>query len=476
MHTREERNAPELRHAQADVVRVTRSGVRWQMLRAFAPGLDSALNTTGEVVKQSPAKLVARHTTAAGSYFIKQYRHDAFALRPLKFFFKASQARREWRLAAELERRGIAVVPHVALGERWSARGLLDSFLVTEAFDGVPVNEAANLDPSLVVNFVRKLVDARVRHTDLHPANLLVNESRKEIRLVDLDGVKLADAWSPDLIEREMLAQLCVTMPLPVPEEVRQLGISRRKHALAARSKRCLKTNRDFARQQHGGLHWHVRLDALSEDFRTALASPDDFLAAARLLKNGRSSTVAAANGLVLKRFNFRRWLRPLKDLFREPRARQAFRKAYHLELCGIATARPLAAADERRCGLVIRGFVFTAELAPAENIVTWKGDHRMGARAVARLLARLHDEGFSHRDLKETNILFDAAGQPWLIDLEGVKFQGAVPHETARTNLFRLAEGVREAGLLSRSNLVTFLVTYCRARRLRPRQLFPRR
>jgi serine/threonine protein kinase len=90
-------------------------------------------------------------------------------------------------------------------------------------------------------------------------------------------------------------------------------------------------------------------------------------------------------------------------------------------------------------------------------------------------LLARLHDEGFTHRDLKETNLLFDAAGVPHLIDLDGVRFVSVVTESEARTDLERLARGLAPLGKLTRANTLTFLLAYCRQRKRRARQLFPR-
>ncbi len=476
MDTVPEPNVPEPARAKLDFARLQSRGIRWQLAPDFAPRLEETLDSHAAIVKESGPKVVARHLACGESYFVKRYRHDAFSLRPLKFFFKPSQARDEWRLSAELERRGIPIVRHVALGERWSGRGLLESILITMGFDGAPVNEARQLDPQLLLQFVRKLAEAGALHTDFHPANLLMNEERGEIRLVDLDGVKMDQSAPPDVLEEEMLSQLLVTMALPVSPRVAELAMKKRKRALAARARRCLKTNRDFAVQKHGTRWWHVRLDSLSPALTSALAAPDRFISLGRMLKDGRSSTVAATKGLALKRFNFRRWLRPFKDFFRESRARQAFRTAYHLELCGISTARPLAAADERCCGLVTRGFIITAEIPSALDVVSWTGDARVLAGRVGNLVGRLHREGFSHRDLKETNILVDPAGMPWLVDLDGVKFRGDVDSETARENLARLRRGVEPSGRLSGSIVMTFMLHYFRARRMSPHELFPRR
>jgi tRNA A-37 threonylcarbamoyl transferase component Bud32 len=255
-------------------------------------------------------------------------------------------------------------------------------------------------------------------------------------------------------------------LPLPVSEQVNRMSRAKRLVAFASRARRCLKTNRDFARKQFGALRWHVRLSALNATLESVLRDPDAFLGHARSLKAGRSSTVGAANLLVVKRFNFRRWLRPFKDLFRQSRARAAFVKAYHLELCGVLTARVFAAADERVLGLVRRGFVVMEEIPGAVVLPNWAGDERIAARRVGALIAKLHNEGFAHRDLKETNIVFSANGQPYLIDLEGLRFVGVLRMETAMANCARLAEGVGTAGKLNRSTFFAFMCAYIRARK----------
>lgn len=446
------------------------AGTRWRMTPEFAPLLDQMLKMRAKVVKQSDAKLVAQH----GDYFVKRYIHGHVALRPLKFFFKPSQAKQEWRLAQALDERAVPIVEHVALGERWSARGLLESILITRAFDGVPLDQARDFDLNRVVSFVKQLAAAKFLHRDFHPANLLVNSARGEVRLVDLHGMYHARKLTPERIEDEMLAQLCMTMSLPVSEEVAGYGQFKRRRAFAARAKRCLKINRDFTMKRFGVLCWHARRETLTPEIEAILRAPDDFIARATMLKAGRSSTVAAASGLVLKRFNFRRLLRPLKDLFRDSRARAAFRKAYHLELCGIPTARVLAAGDERVLGFVRRGFVLMEQIQGAIDAGEWSGDARVAARSVGRLIAKLHNEGFSHRDLKESNILFDASGALRLIDLEGLRFHREVPDEIAGANLRRVAKGANACGKLNRATALAFLFAYCRARRIFPSRLFP--
>lgn len=457
------------------MTRLTLDHVAWELAPDFATLLPAVLASPGHTIKESAAKLVARHCVGERVYFVKRYRHAAVPGRTFKYWFKQSQAQGEWRLAQALTQRGVPIVRHVALGERRSWRGLEESVLITEAFAGGPANEVPELPGQAVVEFIERIWKAGVVQRDLHPANLLVDPGSMEMRLVDLHGIVLRD--TPVAGERDlMLAVARMALPIPVSPEVVHLSRDLRRRALQERSKRCLKSNRDFARRTFGEWTWNVRTAALSPTTEKIFRNPDRFIETATPLKRGRSSTVAAGQSLVLKRYNFKKPLNLLKDLFRGSRGRRGFRKAYHLELTGVATPRVLGTADHRMCGLPSRSYVLMEMVPQAVDAGHWAGEPRAAARALARLVARMHDEGFTHRDLKETNLLFDATGAPQLIDLDGLEFVSEVSASEAGANLLRLAEGLKAAGQLNRSAAITFLLSYGRARRLRPRAMFPRR
>ena len=456
--------------------RLTLDGTRWEMRPEFEPLLRGVLAAPARVIKESAPKIVTEQGVANQSFYIKRYRHEAVPLRSLKFFFKPSQARQEWRLAQALEERGVPIVRHAALGERWGRTGLLESILITEAFAGIPANEVTALPLAAVVAFIERIWRAGVVQRDLHPANLLVHPETFEMRLVDLHGIVLRETPVESDLDA-MLAAAHMTLPIPVSPRVARLSLAMRKKLVHSRSRRCLKTNRDFARKIFGDWSWHVRTASVNPALETILRAPDDFLhTTAQAMKRGRSSTVGAAQGLVLKRYNFKKPHNLLKDLFRGSPARRGFRKAHHLELAGLATPRVLAAADPRVAGLPSRSYLLMEEIPAAVDAGQWAGAPRPAARALGELLARLHHEGFTHRDLKETNVLFNSAGTPHLIDLDGLEFVSEVSTAEAAANLERLARGLAAAGKLTRSNLITFLLAYGRRRHVRPRVLFPTR
>ena len=459
------------------VTRLEKDGVRWELDDEFSSLLEKVLGSSKRTIKESPAKLVTAHQVGEKTYFVKRYRSGASPLRSFKFFLKPSQARKEWRLAQRLHLLQVPTVRHAALGERWNIRGLQESILITEGFAGSGIDEGAGVPPAAVLRFLEGLNAKGVIQSDLHPGNILVHPLTKEMRLVDLHGIRIQSAVSPAHRDAN-LAFLNIFFPLPLSPQVQQLSRQLRKDYYAYRSKRCLKVNREFARKTFGPFRWHVRIPFLNAELEKILADPDNFLEArAQMLKRGRSATVGCVAGIVVKRFNLRKLSRFPVDLFRSSRARRAYCKAYHLELAGIATARPIATADKRIARFLFRSYLVMEEIHGAVDLAQWRGSVRQGIQSVAELLAKLHCAGFSHRDLKETNIVFDSQANPHLLDLEGLKYIRTVPPRRAAADLLRLDRAAREKMQhVSQSHRQAFLRAYCKARGVRPRDLFPRR
>jgi tRNA A-37 threonylcarbamoyl transferase component Bud32 len=447
-------------------------GIRWVLQPGFAPQLEAVLRSSGQMVKESPLKRVTVHQVGPDRFYVKRYLHHGVLLRPLKYLFAPTQAHQEWVLAQQLEARNIPVVRHVALGERHSWTGIHESVLITEAFPGLPLDQAPGVDPARVLAFVNRLHEHGVLQRDLHPANLLVRKDPFEIRLVDLHGAEVRDA----LLDSERtanLAMLRVSYPIPVSAEVEEESARLRRTLLFRRSWRCLRHNRDFAARAAGGLLWQVRSAGLTPTALAIMDDPDGFLAQrAQILKGGRTATVGKTDSVVLKRFNFRKVENLVKDLFRHSRARRAFRAAYHLELAGISTAKVLAVASRRCCGVLLRSYLLMAEIPAALDLGARlrRGPAPEPAliRKTAELIAQLHQQGFSHRDLKETNLVLDGEQRLYLLDLDGLKFHGEVPENRVVADLMRLARGLAAFPIVTVQHRILFLLAYCRARRLK--------
>jgi tRNA A-37 threonylcarbamoyl transferase component Bud32 len=450
------------------VIQREHDGVRWQLQPDFAPLLDELLKSPGETVKESSAKRVTRHQLGVKTFYIKRYFHHAVALRPLKFFFKPTQARQEWDLAQQLEARHIPIVRHVALGERRTWSGTQESILITEGFDGLPLIYVPWIDPQAVQRFVEQMHEHGVLQEDLHPGNLLVCKEPFELRLVDLHGTRVLPGLSRKQRDAN-LALLRVFLPISVTPEVARLSATRRRRLFHERSARWARHNRDFVAVRRGGLKWQARSAFLTHAVDRVLADPDGFLRSqAEILKPGRTSTVGRADGLVLKRFNFRKLENLLKDLFRPSRARRAFRAAYHLELLGIPTARPIAAADRRICGILGCSYFLMEEVAGATDLGKllrsgWVPEPD-SVKQAALLIAKLHNEGFSHRDMKESNLVLGTEGKLSILDLDGLRFLGQITRMRALLDLDRLARGVDKYPSVTARHRRLFWRTYCRA------------
>jgi tRNA A-37 threonylcarbamoyl transferase component Bud32 len=458
------------------VIRREKDGVRWELRDEFSALLESVLNSAGQIIKESPAKLVTAHAFAERIFFVKRYRSEASPLRSFKFFFKKSQARKEWKLSQQLESLRIPIVHHLALGERWTITGLHQSILITEGFPGKALNETTGVPSDQVLKFVEAMYAKGVVHSDLHPGNILIHQQTHEMRLVDLHGVRIQADVSQ--AERDTnLAFLNIFFPLPLSRDVLRLSGQLRKAHYARRAKRCLKANREFTRRIFGPFLWHVRIPYLNSDLEKVLANPDNFFEVrAEIFKRGRSATVGCAKGIVVKRFHLRKLSRLPVDLFRPSRARRAYRKAYHLELVGVPTARPIATADKRIARFLFRSYFVMEEIRGAVDLSQWRGEVPRAVHAAAGLLAKLHEEGFSHRDLKETNLVFDRENTLHLLDLEGLRFLGTVLPGRAVLDLVRLNRAaIEQLPYVSKADRKNFLRAYCKVRGVRPRELFSR-
>jgi len=473
----------------------------------------------GRVVLGREIVRVRADGVAAGDVVIKHFEPRGLA-EILKWACRASPAYRAFRFARQIQALGLITAAPLAAGERRCCGWLRESFLLTKHIpDGTPLYRinADCTDHTRRTGIARSLArsyaslhDAGFSHCDPSQTNFLVvpqPTGREAIALIDLDGLRSGQAL--DLTEsardlRRLLlrcraprrerawfiaayarlrrtrmdARQLVTQIGPLPTQaslpfcaLREDGSLEASTAAPANESTAgtsPTSGMPTRLRRRGGLRWLVRYSHLTLPVETILSTPDTFLVQARVLKPSRSSAVSAWEGLVLKRYNFRKWGSMFLDLFRGSRGRRAFHKAYHLERCGIPTAYPIATADERLFFLPRRSYFLMAEIKGATPLHSWRGNRRAACKLLAELLGRMHREGFMHRDLKGGNILFDEQGQPHLIDLDGLRFVRRVCNERAVADLTRLAQDMTswhwQASLSQRA---CFLAAYCRAREL---------
>jgi tRNA A-37 threonylcarbamoyl transferase component Bud32 len=332
------------------VLRKVHQGFRWEIAPQFEPLLAEVLQQPGENVKISSATIVARCCLAGRTFYVKRYVHEKRGLAPLAYFIRSDKSRREWTFAAQIQARGIAVVPHLAHGERWGWYGLVESVLITEGPSGYvpllqsPESQTPELQSTLG-RFLRQMHDAGIVYLDISPKNVLHSASKGEFCLIDVDKAELHDA----LTERQRIDHISVfhsRFPLTAAfydgygrdmashaSRIEQRASAMRRAFIAGVSRRCLNHRHEVATRRIGGLKWHILISDLDENLERILHHPDD----------------AAGNdsGFVVNRFAFHS-------------GKQAYRRSYGKELAGEPVPRPVAAADKRVLGFVVRGYLVT--------------------------------------------------------------------------------------------------------------------
>jgi tRNA A-37 threonylcarbamoyl transferase component Bud32 len=231
-----------------------------------------------------------------------------------------------------------------------------------------------------------------------------------------------------------------------------------------------------------GTLRWLLHSEADLAGLRPVLENPESYLTkAAPHLKHDEVVTVARVpapspgqSELVLRRLNYGKPRHRLRDLLRPARVFRALRHGWGLEAAGVSTPRALAAAEARWFRWPVAAYLITEYVPGAVtlyDLLAQRGSlPREQVVGLADLLADLHDHGFSHRDLKSTNVLFDGRLRPWLIDLDGVRSFGRLAEAEAIANLARLAREVVAYPRALRWNAPRFLRRYCRRRRMEDR------
>jgi tRNA A-37 threonylcarbamoyl transferase component Bud32 len=459
------------------------------MAPAFKPLLEKVLSAPAETIKSMAVRCVTRHRVEGRVFYVKRYLHGNTLFDPTKSIFKKPASRREWSLAPQLVARGVAIVPHCAHGQKWSWRGWSETVLITEGLEGfADLRTFQGVDPlrsqRALGEFVRQMHAAGVFHRDLHIGNLLYSPAANAFCLVDVANVVLKTSLTRE--ERiQTLAKLNWRHPLNaafyegynfdeagLPATVAHQTETRFRTNLPTLVQRSLRSGLAFAPRRVGQLQWQIRMP-LTEAMERILRDPDGFLqSGARLLKDGRSSTVGCRDGLVLKRSNPRKRRNLIIDLFRRSRGRRAFRLARHLELVRVTSPIALATADRRQLGLLRCSYLLMEEIPGATRLRAWMGDKREVIRRLAALIARLHEEGFANADLKESNFALDAKGNPHLLDLDGLRYVKRLPDRRAVNNLARLTESILAEAVegdtvrITRSDRVRFLQHYCQERK----------
>ncbi len=369
----------------------------------------------GVLVKENRVRSVHRWN----GLYIKRFKYPGFLQQVRRLL--ADRARREFRILRELRGRGLPVPEPAA----WAGDGRT-TFLFTREIPGASPLRSLPLTRPLLLElgrFVRRILDAGLRHPDLHIGNILV--AGGDMHLVDLHGASLAGELSG--AERTRMAAFVVlSFYTFVPQTdvlrfLRACGVdpreaweafrSERERYYRDRQSRVWRTGSRF--EAVGGMH--LRRPFPAGEARRTFDSPP-----LRVVKElpGR-----------------RIWLAD-PQIFVKEGSRRAWYNGYGLEVRGVPTPRLLACRGRRVAGEWIEGAL------PLWDHLKRNGVSRDLLRRLALLVRRMHVRGVLHRDLKANNVIV-RGGEFWVIDPDRVDFLREVPREGRLDNLAQLNAAV---------------------------------
>ncbi len=174
-----------------------------------------------------------------------------------------------------------------------------------------------------------------------------------------------------------------------------------------------------------------LRRDLDSPAFRKLLNDIDQRLMGpeSMFLKQGNSATVAKivtdAGPMVVKRYNIKGVGHYLRRVGRPSRAAAAWRAGYFMRLFGLPTPEPCALVEPRPRRLPGTGYLvsrYRDGVPSSERFaeLPWSDATRRAAHKVKGLFIAMQALGFSHGDLKSSNLLVEN-GEVWVLDLEGM-------------------------------------------------------
>jgi serine/threonine protein kinase len=177
---------------------------------------------------------------------------------------------------------------------------------------------------------------------------------------------------------------------------------------------------------------------------------------------------------IFIKRYNAFSLRSRLLSIFTRSGAFRSLQGAAILTDAGFATAKPLAALESRRCGVVTKSFYLTEEIAGGKTAdAYWREDltmtqpkrlprRRRFIGGLARTFQALHRQGVYHNDLKDANIIVvpdSDAELFYLLDLEGTRRYSDLNLRRKIKNLVQLNHTLGR--LLRRTEKMYFLKIY---------------
>ena len=179
----------------------------------------------------------------------------------------------------------------------------------------------------------------------------------------------------------------------------------------------CFNNNSDFLKIVHGVNLVIIRRSADSPAMHDCLGNPEKYLSASDIIKDSRSTkagiaTLSDGTAVFIKRYNNKGLRYTLKYMFSSAKPFRTWKAAWHLEMSGIPTPRPLAATASRTAGILTSAYLVAESVPGIISTIDFcnimyesRRIQSIYADSIAAMMSKMHDAGVYHGDTKLSNI-----------------------------------------------------------------------
>ena len=179
----------------------------------------------------------------------------------------------------------------------------------------------------------------------------------------------------------------------------------------------CFDNNSDFLKIVRGVNLVIIRRSADSPAIHECLEDPENYLTASNIIKDSRSTkagiaTLSDGRSVFIKRYNNKGLRYTLKYMFSSAKPFRTWKAAWHLEMNGIPTPRPLAASASRTAGVLTSAYLIAESVPGVVSTIEFcrsmyenRDLQKVYAEAVSAMMSKMHDAGVYHGDTKLSNI-----------------------------------------------------------------------
>lgn len=179
----------------------------------------------------------------------------------------------------------------------------------------------------------------------------------------------------------------------------------------------CFNNNSDFLRIMHGVNLVIIRRSADTPAMHDCVKDPEKYLDAANVIKDSRSTkagiaTLSDGTSVFIKRYNNKGLRYTLKYMFSSAKPFRTWKAAWHLEMNGIPTPKPLAATASRTAGVLTSAYLIAESVPGIISTVDFckimyesRNIQKIYAESIAAMMSKMHDSGVYHGDTKLSNI-----------------------------------------------------------------------